>query len=125
MLFHIFKISGQIKKILDNLWISGHFRTGFKISGISGQRSGLNHRSGTGQTTSTGQRLTSLTLEAGRTTKWNWNETVSKLFLNSFVFCFSQKTSWNDLAVLANHCRYTALYYKAVYRQNCIPTVTG
>jgi len=35
------KISGYVYKFQDLTPISGHFRTNFKISGISGQRPGL------------------------------------------------------------------------------------
>jgi len=42
----IFKISGQIGQISGHLVNSGHFRTLFKISGISGPRSGLLHSLG-------------------------------------------------------------------------------
>jgi len=35
-LFQNFKISGQTGNFQDTLWISGHFRTVYKISGISG-----------------------------------------------------------------------------------------
>jgi len=35
------KISGHMYKFQDLTPISGHFRTNFKISGISGQRPGL------------------------------------------------------------------------------------
>jgi len=35
------KISGYMYKLQDLTPISGHFRTNFKISGISGQRPGL------------------------------------------------------------------------------------
>ena len=42
-----------------------------------------------------------------RTTKWNWNTTISKQFGNCFVFGHNKTPRpWNALAVLDNHCPY-------------------